>query len=541
MSRIVLGVGLVLLVVGGTVPVGASAPISPPHFAPSGLVASSRRLGSESPGASTSVRSAPDARGFATAGTIASSTLSTGANVNVVGSADVKQLGTINGVKVQTCNANKQTAQNETTIAVNPANGSYLVAGVNDYRLYEPTEKRYDGSGGVFRSTSGGTSWTAGFLPGLVRANSTAPGPYQSAGDPSVASGPTGVFWYANLAFNRADDASAGAVSRSTDNGGTWGTHFVLQTSATAGATLFNDKEWIAADNHYGSTSIYYGKVAYVTWTQFHTTTSGSYVSSPIVISKTVDGGAHWTAPKAIDANFPYSQGSVVQIDGSGRVHVAFETAVSPTRDAIVYYVSSDGGSTWTRKVAVYVTDIPSPLAGAQFRTDSFPSLAVAGSTVHLVWANAVKVNGTVYARLVYLRSTNSGSTWSSPALLASTSGDDWFPAVAARGAKVYVSWLHRGSANDTYTARAVGSSDEGATWSAPITISSAPSTVSNGNLFDYPNCSPDFIGDYSGLAVGPGGAAHPLWTDIRIGNDVSTSPSPHADQDPYTARLSLS
>src|SRR5207244_7489199 len=45
MGRVVLGVGVVLLVVGGTGPVGASAPIRAPHFAPSGLVASSRRLG----------------------------------------------------------------------------------------------------------------------------------------------------------------------------------------------------------------------------------------------------------------------------------------------------------------------------------------------------------------------------------------------------------------------------------------------------------------------------------------------------------------
>jgi hypothetical protein len=541
MRRVVLGVALALLAAGVTAPVGASAPVRPPHFSPSGFVASSRRFAGESPGASTSVTSAPDARRFASTATIATSTLSHGSNVNVVAGSDVKQLGTINGVNVQTCNANKQTAQNETTIAVNPSNGSYLVAGVNDYRLYEPTERRYDGSGGVFRSTNGGTSWTAGYLPGLVRANSAAPGPYQSAGDPSVAASPSGVFWYANLAFNRADNANAVAVSRSTDNGGTWATHFVLQTSATAGATLFNDKEWVAADNHFASTSVYYGKVAYVTWTQFHTTTSGSYVSSPIVFSKTVDGGAHWTAAKAIDANYPYSQGSVVQVDASGRVHVAFETSVTPTQQGIVEYTSSDGGSTWTRRVGAYVTDIPSPLAGAAFRTDSFPNLAVDGSTVHLVWANAVKISGKVYARLIYMRSTNSGASWSSPALLASASGDDWFPAVAARGGRLYVSWLHRGSANDTYTARAVGSSDGGATWSAPITVSSASSTVNNGNLFGYPSCAPNFIGDYSGIAVGPDGVAHPLWTDIRIGNDVSTSPAPHADQDPYTVRLSLS
>ena len=167
-----------------------------------------------------------------------------------------------------------------------------------------------------------------------------------------------------------------------------------------------------------------------------------------------------------------------MQVDGSGRVHVAFETAVSPTRQGIVEYTSTDGGSTWTRRVGAYVTDIPNPLAGAAFRTDSFPSLAVDGSTVHLVWANAVKVGGNVYARLLYMRSTNSGASWSSPALLASGSGDDWFPAVAARGGKVYVSWLHRGSANATYTARAVASSDGGATWSAPLTISGASSTV---------------------------------------------------------------
>src|SRR5207248_4454693 len=141
MRRVVLGVALALLAAGVTAPVGASAPVRPPHFSPSGFVASSRRFAGESPGASTSVTSAPDARRFASTATIATSTLSHGSNINVVAGSDVKQLGTINGVNVQTCNANKQTAQNETTIAVNPSNGSYLVAGVNDYRLYEPTER----------------------------------------------------------------------------------------------------------------------------------------------------------------------------------------------------------------------------------------------------------------------------------------------------------------------------------------------------------------------------------------------------------------
>jgi len=538
MSRFVLVLGAALLMAGATAT--TARPAVSPHFLPSGIVAATRHLDGASPGAATTVQSAPTVDSFGVV-TPSAAALSAGSNVNVVGSADVTQQATINGSSVATCNPGKQTAQNETTIAVNPGNASYLVAGVNDYRIYEPSEHRYDGSGGYFRSSNAGAGWTAGYLPGLVRANSVAPGPYQSAGDPSVAASPGGVFWYANLAFDRSDNANAVAVSRGTNNGAAWATHFVVQTSSSAGATLFNDKEWIAADNHYPPTSVYYGKVAYVTWTQFHTTTTGSYVSSPIVFAKTVDGGAHWSAPNTIDTGFPYSQGSVVQVDASGRVHVAFETAVGPHQEAIVYYGSSDGGTTWTRKLAVNITDIPDPLAGAKFRTDSFPSLAVDGATVHLVWANATKVNGTVYARLVYTRSTNGGTTWLSPALLASTTGDDWFPSVAARGGKVYVSWLHRASANATYSARAVGSKDGGASWSAPVTTSTASSTVGNGNLFEYPNCAPDFIGDYSGVAVGSDGVGHPLWTDIRIGNDTATSPSPHADQDPYTATLKVS
>ena len=40
-----------------------------------------------------------------------------------------------------------ETAQNETTIAVNPSNPRNLVAGTNDYRVFNTREGRNDGSG----------------------------------------------------------------------------------------------------------------------------------------------------------------------------------------------------------------------------------------------------------------------------------------------------------------------------------------------------------------------------------------------------------
>jgi hypothetical protein len=485
---------------------------TPPPFSFSGIAAEGRHQ-------STTAAPAPSAAAFPPAGA-SSATAAAGACVNLIGSNDVTQLGTVGGVAANTCNPGKQTAQNETPIAVNPADAQNLVAGANDYRLYEPSENRYDGSGGFYRSTDGGTTWTAGFLPGLVRANG---GDYESAGDPAIAAGPGSTFWYANLAFNRSDNANAVAASRSTDGGVTWSTNFILQTSAAQGATLFNDKEWIGADPNNAN-------VAYVTWTQFKSSRSGRTLSSPIVISKTSDGGATWSAPKTF-SSFSRSQGSVVQVDSNGWVHVTFET-FSKGKDIAAYAVSKDGGATWTTKSLGTINDIPSPLPGALYRTNSFPAFALDGSSLHVVWSNW---NGTD-ADVVYTRSSDGGTTWSAPVTVGGSSGDQLFPWVATSGGKVFASWYDRTAQTNSYGVEAAASSDGGATWTAPVAI--APTAnVDLGNTFGYPNCSADFIGDYSGITAGSDGVAHVMWSDVRLGNDVGNT----ADQDPYTATLSVS
>src|SRR5260221_690960 len=160
-------------------PTGATAS-SPPAtpFSLSGLPAQSRGPSV----ATTRVTSGSTYRGAA----LSAASLTGGANVDVIGNNDVTQQATINGVNVFTCNPGKDTAQNETTIA---SSGSTLVAGTNDYRLYEPSENRYDSSGGFYRSTDGGTTWSAGVLPGLVPADNAAPRPDESAGVPAVVAG----------------------------------------------------------------------------------------------------------------------------------------------------------------------------------------------------------------------------------------------------------------------------------------------------------------------------------------------------------------
>ena len=61
---------------------------------------------------------------------------------------------------------------------------------------------------------------------------------------------------------------------------------------------------------------------------------------------------------------------------------------------------------------------------------------------------------------------------------------------------------------------------------------------VQAGNEFSFPNCAPNFIGDYNGITVDSNGVGHALWTDIRTDQ---FDPPNNADQDPFTATLSAS
>src|SRR5712691_9634344 len=302
--------------------------------------------------------------------------------------------------------------QNEPTIAVNPTNTTFLIAGANDEQLQPPCGPGpvrgavpandcsfFPGVGtdGVYTSSDGGASWTnRGLLPGF----SDNGGSLQSDGDPRIVYGPSpdgrGSFagaraahafvngaraYYAGLAEfapgsqqgNQAPELLT--VTTSDDNGTGWSNPVI---AANGHGFKFNDKEDVWADKN--PSSPFFGR-AYVSWTQFRGSVF-TFFGEPIMLTFSADGGATWSRPNQLSAAHNNGtvggrQGSAVRTGPDGTVDVFWEdTDLGGSKQVVA--VSGDGGLTFSHPITIaHFTDIQDPIPGANFRTDSFVSAAV--------------------------------------------------------------------------------------------------------------------------------------------------------------------
>jgi hypothetical protein len=468
------------------------------------------------------------------------------------------------------------TAQNETTVAVNPANPRNIVAGSNDYRLFNSRENRNDASGWAYTSFDGGRTWTDVELPALnFQSGAAAPLSYMdSAGDPSIAFGPHNTVYYATLVFSRAavpegDQGASGiAMSVSHDGGLHWDKPAVIHLDGLTAAgtpvpsTIFNDKEWVAADPHSGR--------VYVTWTQFTYDSDGNYLDSPTVVSASSDYGRHWSGLRQISpsmTNFAggitsFGSGTNPQVGNDGTLYVAYETSVCATaacdaptdHDAVVMAVSRDGGRTFRNTEVGLDFDFPanadvgdSTLTGENFRINSFPQLAYDRVTGRLwvTWADdrngqyaggqSVRTNGDVF-----LADSFDGRHWSGTATIG-TKADEVFPAVAAFANRVAVSTYTRaydpnGVGLDFAYVAGSGRGVVGSPLRRITTQTSDPGVqFPTIGLVSGKVLQGAFIGDYTAIAVGTDLLVHPVWTDFR-GDPGTTLPN----QDVVTQSISI-
>jgi hypothetical protein len=320
----------------------------------------------------------------------------------------------------------QQRVQSETTSAIS---GSNIVVAYNDNST---------GVGSAISfSSNGGLTWTT-----------TAPPIYPfggAGGDPVLAAGPGGVFYYAHLAFTGLGLSTIG-VTRSTDGGATW-SPLVNATASTTHRLVSQDKEWMMVDN---SNSRFRGNV-YLSWTRF---TSILGESSGIAFVRSTDGGRTWSQFRLIgrpnDAA-GFVQGSTIAVGPDGEVYVSYFDTRIP---GIAVVKSTDGGVTFGPPVTALrdpFSRFGKNLAGG---FENFPGASIDVDRSNGPNRGAVYVATTIKpagsrdeADVVVTTSTNGGASWSAPVRANddSTDTDQFMPSLAVTPAGMLgVMWYDR-------------------------------------------------------------------------------------------------
>jgi len=345
----------------------------------------------------------------------------------------------------------------------------------------------------VTRSTDNGATWSA---PALLNTNGMT-----DAGEdirPTLTTNNAGV-WIA--VWNSTDSlgGTAGAdndifFARSTDAGATWSAPALINTNGNGDAGS-DEMPRIAADGA--------GNWV-VTWLS-NTNLGVDGADYDVFVARSSDNGVTWSAPSVLNSNGLIDGATETRVDvitdGAGTWIALWASdenldGLSAFDYDILYARSTNNGATWSASARLNTNATTD--AGGDFR----PAIATDRTGN---WVAAWHSFGTAGGDLDVLvaRSSNNGLTWSAPALLnqggAADSGDDDSVRIMTDEAGNWVAaWESTGNIGgsgtdyDNFIAR---SSDNGATWSAPVLLNS--NGIGDGALDLVPYLATDRAGNW--------------------------------------------
>jgi len=424
----------------------------------------------------------------------------------------------------------------EPVLAVDPADPSIVVAAaIDDNYSNTHTFGSWAGAIRFYRSADGGHTWVD---RGLFRGPG---GPdVWTTGDPTMVFDANGRLWIAMLAdvIGQTDGplgvqfSQRGGIEvyRSDDAGLTWSGPFQAvqrHIDEVNHVCVAPDKELLTIDPRTGELVMAY--------TQFANTCPRDQVAATvsqvagntgisIVLVRSSDGGATWTAP--VELYRGYAVGAAPAVGPDGTIFVAFSSTDpyatpgacpawqglvvegQPRQFDLVIASSSDGGVSWRydRRATCNPELLPSESTAIG---DRLPSMSVDPSTGRavVVWGSFTidALTGQAGYTVQATTSTDGGHTWSVSVPVSGADGRDHLtPSVVARSGRVNVIWVagaRDGSQFDYLTAESL---DGGVTWSAPQPLATAPSAAGD-------------ISDYFWVDAQAGRIAA-IWTDTRSG-----------------------
>lgn len=396
-------------------------------------------------------------------------------------------------------------ARSESDIRLNYGDPSRIIAAAND--LGGSTQPQ-------FFSTDGGANWGSTSLPAVAGDS------FQS--DPEVDWTSDGTAWALTLGVTAALNSRLYSYT-STDDGANWTFETVVSGTQTAA-----DREIIWVDH--SPTSPFKDQV-YAVW----------HTGTPVFFSRrTAGAGGTWSAPLQLSGaeTTVIGIGADVKTNANGDVFVFWPDADGSQN--IVFVKSVDGGATFsapqviattfatTRRLAIPAgssRNLRVYISAGAYRTAS-------KDLVYAVWTDlsgeagcttgagpGSSTGSTCKTRVWFIRSTDGGTTWSTPVMINNQAGknDQFHSRLCVDETNGLIVVTYRDTVADSGRQEShtyyQTSGDDGVSWSDAVQITTSPSDATGGSVdstgFGY--------GDYDGL-TGNAGTFFPCWTDFRNG-----------------------
>jgi hypothetical protein len=376
-------------------------------------------------------------------------------------------------------------AEVEPSLAADPRRPDRLVAAFQQDRYHR------GGARGIVVALSrdAGRSWERRALP-VSRCAGAAARQAPFASDPWVSVGPDGRIYVASL---------SGGVS--VTSSGDWGRHW--STPAALHGSGFSDKPSLTADPHRPGT-------AYVVWSDY-LRTGPPGTESDELLSITHDGGRSWSAPTTIlrHGNRAGPENGQIVIDPrTGRLYLfmvwVHDGLIRPGDPGLMLLSrSGDGGVHWSNPRRFESGNTAPQRSGVVVRSSpQVPSFAVDGRGVlYGVWQDSRFSHGR-RDEVLFVTSRDGGTHWSRPRRISMPAGKALLPTVAAQGrdrvAVLYLQVAEDASLQAHY--RLALSRDGGGHFtdtavSKPFAITNAPNLTASTLI-----PGGHFVGDYMGV-----------------------------------------